>query len=83
MEYFLEASHPRKLLRNDFGAEVVSHSTVDEWERLRIKEILLKRNDEYCLVNYMQTKNKKDKVLANPCVYLAEPVDVRFIKEED
>lgn len=78
VEYFLEVNHPRKLTRNDFGASVVGHYTSDEWENLRIKEIILERDGHYCLVNYMQGK----KIMPLPCVYAAEPVQVKFIKEE-
>lgn len=82
VEYFLQTSHPRKLAKNDFGATVLSHKTVDDWEFVKVKEILLERDGHYCLVNYMQNVNKKMKISANPCVYVAEPVNVPFIKQE-
>lgn len=77
VEYFLEANHPRKLLKNDFNAEVVSHKTVDEWGQIKIKEILLERAGDFCMVNYMQGKG----VHSNFDIYHAEPIEVAFIKE--
>lgn len=79
VEYFLEANHPRKLVRNDFGAEVISHKTVDDWEFVKIKEIILYLDGLYCLVNYMQGKGQH----SNPCVYTAEPIGAGFIKQEE
>ena len=78
VDYFLEASHPRKLANNNFGADVISHKTVDEWGTTKVKEIVLYRDGSYCLVNYFQGK-----VFSNPCVYVAEPIEVGFIKQED
>lgn len=78
VEYFLEVNHPRKLNKNNFGAYVVGHYTSEDWEFLRIKEIILERDGEYCLVNYMQGKG----IMAQACVYVAEPIMVPFIKEE-
>lgn len=83
VEYYLEANHPRKLSRNDFGAMVVSHETVDDWDFLLVKEIILERDGQYCLVNYYQNKNKRARIMASPCVYVAEPITVAFIKEEE
>lgn len=82
VEYYLEVNHPRKLAKNNFGAKTVSHETVDDWGHVLIREIVLERNGEYCLVNYFQNNQKKGKWLANPCVYVAEPVSRNFIKEE-
>lgn len=83
VEYYLEVNHPRKLARNDFGARVVSHETVDDWGHVRIKEIILERKGEYCLVNYYQNQSKRSSIMASPCVYVAEPVMVPFVKEEE
>lgn len=78
VEYFLEINHPRKLVRNNFGAKVISHVSGDDWGTAKIKEILLERKGEYCLVNYMQGNGVHPK----PCIYVAEPKQVNFIKEE-
>lgn len=82
VEYYLEINHPRKLARNDFGAKVVSHETVDDWDYVLVKEIILERGGEYCLVNYYQNKNKHSRIMASPCIYVAEPVTVQYIQEE-
>lgn len=82
VEYFLEVNHPRKLAKNDFGGKTVSHHTVDDWGHILIKEIILERRGEYCLVNYVQNKSKRQSILAMPCVYVAEPIEVPFVKEE-
>lgn len=78
IDYFLEANHPRKLSNNNFGADVVKHETIDHWGQTPLKEIILHRAGEYCAVAYFQGK----RVSAEPCVYVAEPIYVRFIKEE-
>lgn len=82
VEYFLEVNHPRKLSKNNFGGKVISHVTVDEWDHVLVKEILLERKGEYCLVNYFQNKSKRSRFEANPCIYVAEPITVRYIQEE-
>lgn len=79
IDYFLEGNHPRKLVNNGFGAEVVSHTVIDYWGQTKIKEIILYRDGHYCMVNYFQGK----RVAASPCVYVAEPIEVGFIKQED
>ena len=78
VEYFLESNHPRKLSNNNFGAETVKHETIDHWGRTPLKEIILCRSGEYCAVAYFQGKG----VQADPCIYVAEPIAVGFIKEE-
>ena len=83
VDYYLEVNHPRKLARNNFGAKVISHETVDDWGHVLVKEIVLERKGDYCLVNYYQNKSKYSRIMASPCVYVAEPVMVPFVKEEE
>lgn len=79
VEYFLEAKHPKKLINNDFGGKMLSNKSVGEWSQGCLTEILIERDGEFCLVNFINGKNLDPE----PCVYVALPLQVDFVKEED